>query len=190
MEWAKNEYNLSNLCTTELKKLTPNEYSWNIVLFCDNNSSHDEFRTHIRLLKTMHKVYIKKKDEENIDIPLLLKYKYKVDSNPELSRNVEIWQFLLYLLTNSKCQHVIEWVGNDGTFKIIKPNTVSFMWGLHKNNFKMTYSKMAAALRYHYGKGIIERANGKLHYKFVNDIKTMIGHSPMDIKNMFDQEPN
>lgn len=52
----------------------------------------------------------------------------------------------------------------------------------------MDYKKMAAALRYHYGKGIIERAKGKFLYKFAGDIKIMVGHSPMAMKNMFQQQ--
>lgn len=169
------------------KQLTSDNFCWNIAAL-EIKSSTDDFWTHVCLLKTMHKVYIKHKDVECIDIPTLLNYKNKMYSTSDFNHNVEIWRFLLNLLTDSEYQSVIEWVDNEGTFKIIKPNTVSIMWGLIKNNWRMDYSKMAAALRYHYGKGIIERAKGKFHYKFAGDIKTMIGHSPLDMKNMFQQE--
>lgn len=193
MEWAKNEYNLINLNITRLsingKQLTSDEFCWNIAGL-ENKSINDDFWTHVCLLKTMHKVYIKHKDEECVDVPTLLKYKNEIHSNLDFKYDVEIWRFLLNLLTKSEYQNVIEWIDNEGTFKILKPNTVSIMWGLIKNNWKMNYKKMAAALRYHYGKGIIERAKGKFIYKFVGDIKSIIGHSPSEIKNMFQQELN
>ncbi|XP_060842496.1 protein c-ets-2-B-like [Rhopalosiphum padi] len=193
MKWAKNEYNLTNLNITKLtingKQLTSDNFSWNIAGL-ENKSLNDDFWTHICLLKTMHKIYIKQNDEECIDICVILNYKNKMYLNSDFNHGVEIWQFLLNLLTDSGYQNVIEWVNNEGTFKIIKPNTISIMWGLVKNNWKMNYNKMAAALRYHYGKGIIERAKGKHVYKFAGDIKTMIGYNPMDMKNMFQQESN
>lgn len=136
----------------------------------------------------MHTIYIKHKDEECVNIPILLRYKNQIDSNPDFNHHVEIWQFLLHLLTDNEYKNLIAWVDNEGRFKIIKPNTVSIMWGMIKNNWCMNYNKVAAALRYHYGKGIIEKAKGKFIYKFSVDIKTMIGHSPIDIKNIFEQE--
>lgn len=169
--------------------MTSDSFCWNIAGL-ENKSLNDDFWTHVCLLKTMHTIYIKQKDEECIDIPILHKYKNKIYSNPDFNHRVEIWQFLLNLLTDSEYKNLIEWVDNDGTFKVIKPNTVSIMWGLIKNNWCMNYNKMAAALRYHYGKGIIEKAKGKFIYKFSSDIKTLVGYSPMDIKNVFDQQFN
>lgn len=188
MKWAENEYKLSNVNATQLtingKQLTSDNFYWNIAGLV-NKSSNDDVWTHVCLLRTMHKVYIKQKHVECVDIPTLLKYKNQIYSNCDFNHNIEIWQFLLNLLSDSEYQNVIEWIDNDGTFRIIKPYTVSIMWGLIKNNWRMNYNKMAAALRYHYGKGIIERVKGKCLYKFAGDMKTMIGHNPMDIKEMF-----
>lgn len=167
--------------------MTSDDFRWNIAGL-ENKLSNDDFWTHVCLLKTMQRIYVKEKDEECVDISVLLSYKNQIDSNTEFNRNIEIWQFLLNLLTDKTYTNVIEWVDNEGTFKIIKPNTVSVMWGLIKNNWRMNYNKMAAALRYHYGKGIIERVKGKFLYKFAGDVKSIIGHSPMDIKNMFQQQ--
>lgn len=169
--------------------MTLDNFCWDIDCL-ENKSLNQDFWTHVCLLKTMHKVYIKDKENERIDIYTILKYKNKMYLNTDHNYDVEIWQFLLNLLTDSDYQCIIEWINDDGIFRIIKPKTVSIMWGLNKNNWRMDYNKMAAALRYHYGKGIIERAKGKFHYKFVGDIKSMIGHSPMDMKNMFQQEYN
>jgi len=191
MKWAESEYNLMNLNTAQLeingKQLISDDFRWNIA-GVENNLSNNDFWTHVCLLKTMHRLYTKCKDEECVDISMLLNYKNLINSNTHFNRDVEIWRFLLDLLTDCAYTKVIEWVDNEGTFKIIKPNTVSIMWGLMKNNWRMNYAKMAAALRYHYGKGIIERAKGKFHYKFAGDVKTMVGHSPMDMKNMFQQQ--
>lgn len=191
LKWAENVYTLTNLNTAQLiingKQLTSDSFCWNIAGL-ENKSLNDDFWTHVCLLKTMHTIYIKHKDEECIDIPILLRYKNQIDSNPDFNHHVEIWQFLLNLLTDNEYKNLIEWVDSEGRFKIIKPNTVSIMWGLIKNNWCMNYNKVAAALRYHYGKGIIEKAKGKFIYKFSVDIKTMVGHSPMDIKNIFEQE--
>lgn len=191
MKWAESEYNLTNLDQNQLaingKQLTSDDFCWNIGGL-ENKSSNDDFWTHVCLLKTMHKVYIKNKDEDCVDVPILLKYKNQMYLNPDSNHDVEIWQFLLNLLTDSEYQNVIEWIDNEGTFRIIKPSTVSIMWGLIKNNWTMDYNKMAAALRYHYGKGIIERVKGKFYYKFAGNIKTIVGHSPMDMKNMFWQK--
>jgi len=193
LKWAKIEYSLTNLSITEStingKQLTSDNFCWNIIGL-EDKSSKDDFWTHVCLLKTMHKVYIKQNDEGCINIRTFLNYKNKIYSNSNFNHDVEIWQFLLNLLTDSDYQNVIEWIDDEGTFKITNPSTVSMMWGLVKNNWRMDYNKMASALRYHYGKGIIERAKGKHVYKFSGDIKTMIGHSPMDMKSMFQQETN
>lgn len=193
LKWAKNKYNLINFDIDQLtingKQLTSDNFCWNFDGL-ENNSLNQDFWTHVCLLKTMHKVYIKHKEDENIDIHTILKYKNKLYSNTDSNYEIEIWQFLLNLLTDSDYQSVIEWINNEGVFSIIKPKTVAIMWGLNKNNWRMDYNKMAASLRYHYGKGIIERTKGKFLYKFVGDIKSMIGHSPMDMKNMFQQEFN
>lgn len=191
MKWAKHEYNLTDLNITQLtingKQLTSDNLRWNVDGF-ENKSSNNDFWTHVCLLKTMHKAYIKHKGKECIVIPTLLSYKNEFYSNSSFNYDIEIWQFLLNLLTDNKYQNIIEWVDNEGTFRITKPDTISIMWGLIKNNWKMDYNKMAAALRYHYGKGIIERAKGKFVYKFTGDMKSIIGYRPMDIKNMFQQD--
>lgn len=191
MKWAENEYNLIDFNTNQFaisgKQLISDNFCWNIFGL-ENKTSNDDLWIHICLLKTMHRVYIKCINEECIDISTLLICKNEIHSNPDFNCDLEIWQFLLHLLTNAEYQNVIEWINNEGTFKIIKPNTLSVMWGLIKKNWRMDYKKMASALRYHYGRGIIERTRGKFHYKFVGDIENMIGHSPMEIKNMF--KPN
>lgn len=192
MKWAENEYNITNLNKDLLKingkQLTSDDFCWNIA-GVENKLSNDDFWTHVCLLKTMHRVYIKHKDEECVDISTLINYKNQINSDTDFNYDIEIWRFLLNLLTDNMYTNVIEWVDNEGTFRIIKPNTVSIMWGLTKKNWRMNYKKMAAALRYHYGRGIIKSAKGKFLYKFDSDIKTMIGHSPMELKIMFEHQP-
>ena len=38
---------------------------------------------------------------------------------------IQLWQFLLELLTDKDCESVICWTGNDWEFKMIKPDEVS-----------------------------------------------------------------
>ena len=37
---------------------------------------------------------------------------------------IQLWQFLLELLTDKDCAHVISWTGNDWEFKMMKPDEV------------------------------------------------------------------
>ncbi|XP_050440600.1 DNA-binding protein Ets97D-like [Adelges cooleyi] len=184
IKWIINEYKLDNLNISKFKidgkQLTSDDFRWNDI-YIEDKSAVDDFWIHLCLLKTMHNVYTKLKDDERIDVPILLKYKNSINFN----QCNEIWQFLLNLLTDSNYQTVIEWIDDLGTFKILKPKTISIMWGLMKNNCTMDYAKMASAMRYHYGKGVLNRAKGKYVYKFDADIKNMVGHSPLEIKNMF-----
>ena len=37
---------------------------------------------------------------------------------------IQLWQFLLELLTDKDCSHVIAWTGNEWEFKMVKPDEV------------------------------------------------------------------
>ena len=59
-----------------------------------------------------------------------------------------LWQFLLELLTDKKCQHFIGWTGDGWEFKMCDPDEVARRWGLRKNKTKMNYEKLSRGLRY------------------------------------------
>lgn len=101
---------------------------------------------------------------------------------------LELWRFLLDLLTDKDHRDVIYWVGDDGEFKMESPEIVSKLWGAQKNNPRMNYEKMSRALRFYNGGDIINKVRGKnFMYKFVCDLKEVIGYSVKELKDqMFD----
>ncbi|MCP3668232.1 MAG: hypothetical protein GY696_38050, partial [Gammaproteobacteria bacterium] len=74
---------------------------------------------------------------------------------------IQLWQFLLELLTDKSCQHFIAWTGDGWEFKMIDPDEVARRWGLRKNKLKMNYEKLSRGLRYYYDKNIILKTAGK-----------------------------
>ena len=97
---------------------------------------------------------------------------------------LELWRYLLDLLTDKEHRDVIYWVGDDGEFKMENPETVSKLWGAQKNNPRMNYEKMSRALRFYNGGDIINKVRGKnFMYKFVCDLKEVIGYSVKELKD-------
>ncbi|KAL9889988.1 DNA-binding protein Ets97D-like [Glossina fuscipes fuscipes] len=45
---------------------------------------------------------------------------------------VNLWQFLLEILTDREHVDIIEWVGDDGEFKLTDPERVARLWGEKK----------------------------------------------------------
>ncbi|KAJ8316578.1 hypothetical protein KUTeg_005868 [Tegillarca granosa] len=70
---------------------------------------------------------------------------------------IQLWQFLLELLTDKDCREVIQWVGDDGEFKLNNPEMVAQMWGQRKNKPTMNYEKLSRALRYYYDGDMIAK---------------------------------
>ena len=74
---------------------------------------------------------------------------------------IQLWQFLLELLTDKTCQSFISWTGDGWEFKLSDPDEVARRWGLRKNKPKMNYEKLSRGLRYYYDKNIIHKTAGK-----------------------------
>ena len=74
---------------------------------------------------------------------------------------IQLWQFLLELLTDKSCQQFISWTGDGWEFKLTDPDEVARRWGLRKNKPKMNYEKLSRGLRYYYDKNIIHKTAGK-----------------------------
>lgn len=92
---------------------------------------------------------------------------------------IQLWQFLLELLTDVDCKEFIQWVGDDGEFKLINPEGVAQLWGLRKNKPTMNYEKLSRALRYYYDGDMIAKVHGKRFvYKFVCDLKGLLNCTP------------
>ena len=60
---------------------------------------------------------------------------------------IQLWQFLLELLTDKSCQYFISWTGDGWEFKMCDPDEVARRWGLRKNKPKMNYEKLSRGLR-------------------------------------------
>nr|KAG5700431.1 hypothetical protein BaRGS_010344 [Batillaria attramentaria] len=68
---------------------------------------------------------------------------------------LQLWQFLLELLTESRNESCIKWDGGDGLFTLTDPDEVARRWGCRRNKPRMTYDK------------ILEKVKGKRYtYRF------------------------
>jgi len=121
-----------------------------------------------------------------------------LSTNPMLSQStggpcftgsgpIQLWQFLLELLTDKTCQNFITWTGNGWEFKMTDPDEVARRWGLRKNKPKMNYEKLSRGLRYYYDKNIILKTAGKRYvYIFVCDLQGLLGYTPEEVHSMVD----
>ncbi|XP_014889666.1 protein FEV isoform X1 [Poecilia latipinna] len=83
------------------------------------------------------------------------------------SGQIQLWQFLLELLSDSTNVSCIAWEGTNGEFKLIDPDEVARRWGERKSKPNMNYDKLSRALRYYYDKNIMTKVHGKRYaYKF------------------------
>ncbi|XP_008273765.1 GA-binding protein alpha chain isoform X1 [Stegastes partitus] len=98
---------------------------------------------------------------------------------------IQLWQFLLELLTDKDARDCISWVGEEGEFKLNQPELVAQKWGLRKNKPTMNYEKLSRALRYYYDGDMISKVQGKRFvYKFVCDLRTLIGYSAAELNSL------
>ncbi|KAJ8384453.1 hypothetical protein AAFF_G00204740 [Aldrovandia affinis] len=83
------------------------------------------------------------------------------------SGQIQLWQFLLELLSDSGNAAIITWEGTNGEFKMTDPDEVAKRWGERKSKPNMNYDKLSRALRYYYDKNIMTKVHGKRYaYKF------------------------
>ncbi|CAL8266190.1 unnamed protein product [Merluccius merluccius] len=95
---------------------------------------------------------------------------------------IQLWQFLLELLTDISCQTIIIWTGDGWEFKLTDPDEVAQRWGQRKNKPKMNYEKLSRGLRYYYDKNIIHKTPGKRYvYRFACDLEKLLGYSAQEL---------
>ncbi|XP_077961892.1 protein C-ets-1-like [Gasterosteus aculeatus] len=100
---------------------------------------------------------------------------------------IQLWQFLLELLTDRSCQSCISWTGDGWEFKLTDPDEVALLWGQRKNKPKMNYEKLSRGLRYYYDKNIIRKTAGKRYvYRFVCNLQGLLGYEPEELHAMLD----
>ncbi|XP_049786642.1 ETS-like protein pointed isoform X2 [Schistocerca cancellata] len=103
---------------------------------------------------------------------------------------IQLWQFLLELLTDKSCQTFISWTGDGWEFKLTDPDEVARRWGIRKNKPKMNYEKLSRGLRYYYDKNIIHKTAGKRYvYRFVCDLQSLLGCSPEEVHAAVELKP-
>lgn len=104
---------------------------------------------------------------------------------------IQLWQFLLELLTDKSCQTFISWTGDGWEFKLTDPDEVARRWGKRKNKPKMNYEKLSRGLRYYYDKNIIHKTSGKRYvYRFVCDLHNLLGYTAEDLHDMLGVQPD
>lgn len=99
--------------------------------------------------------------------------------------NASLWEFLLELLANPMYEPYIRWRNRErGLFKIHNSEVVAALWGKHKHRSNMNFDKMARAMRYYYGKNILDKGaeGGRLEYEFRSG-SNWLEYVPRSIKN-------
>uniref|UniRef100_A0A6P8IFR7 Transcriptional regulator Erg-like isoform X1 n=2 Tax=Actinia tenebrosa TaxID=6105 RepID=A0A6P8IFR7_ACTTE len=92
---------------------------------------------------------------------------HRPDTPSTGSGQIQLWQFLLELLSDPKNANCIVWEGANGEFKLTDPDEVARRWGERKNKPNMNYDKLSRALRYYYDKNIMTKIHGKRYaYKY------------------------
>lgn len=90
---------------------------------------------------------------------------------------IQLWQFLLEILTDVQYLDIIQWHGVDGEFKFLDAERVAYLWGVRKKKPNMNYEKLSRALRYYYDGGMLAKMTGKRFvYKFVCDLEQLVGY--------------
>ncbi|XP_063223781.1 uncharacterized protein LOC134531788 [Bacillus rossius redtenbacheri] len=94
-------------------------------------------------------------------------------TDPGRIERVMLWRFLLNLLEDPRNRPCIHWVQRDeGIFRILNTDWLARLWGRRHGNPRMTYEKMARAMRTYYRSKVLQpvprtrNLPRKLIYKF------------------------
>ncbi|KAL5961499.1 Protein FEV [Taenia solium] len=86
------------------------------------------------------------------------------------SGQIQLWQFLLELLADSRNLACITWEGTNGEFKLVNPDDVARRWGERKSKPNMNYDKLSRALRYYYDKNIMSKSKPVIKQDELNNV--------------------
>lgn len=203
IQWAVKEFGLENVDVTnftmngqQLCEMTHPEFVKVIP-----NDKGDIFWTHLELLRKCKFVAVMQQPAPHAVTTITVstsgkKWKQNKSRSPRITGDhgfspgnrtgnngqIQLWQFLLELLTDKDCREVIQWIGDDGEFKLNNPEMVAQMWGQRKNKPTMNYEKLSRALRYYYDGDMIAKVHGKRFvYRFVCDLKMLLGYSAAEL---------
>lgn len=207
IQWAVRHFNLPNLKLSDWAMTGKELMELNLGQFQNMvpNDPGDIFWTHLELLRKMKVIATMKSDDGSPRRPPRLMKHTKINRiTPNFSSSyglleqslstsnrignngqIQLWQFLLELLTSREYKTLIHWQGDDGEFKLSKPELVAQLWGERKNKPTMNYEKLSRALRYYYDGDMISKVQGKRFvYKFVCDLKQLIGYSALELTRL------
>ncbi|XP_049883860.1 DNA-binding protein Ets97D [Pectinophora gossypiella] len=206
IQWAVRQFNLTgiklsdwNISGTQLTTITNVEFKEKVP-----SDPGDLFWTHFELLRKCKFIAVVQNDDQQatpkdvIETPqCVIKKKPKqlvLPASPDdevgaarggSNGQVQLWQFLLELLTSAEYYDVIRWHGTEGEFKLLEPERVARLWGARKHKPAMNYEKLSRALRYYYDGDMIAKVSGKRFvYKFVCDLRHLIGYSPGELAEL------
>lgn len=212
LTWAVRTFNLAgiklsnwNLSGPELCALTSAEFQARVP-----SDPGGTFWTHLELLRKCKLVVVMNKQEEVpiskirssrqgrigklpriVGLPLSVMESGTVSGCGNRTGNngqIQLWQFLLELLTDKEHREVIQWLGTEGEFKLTNPEMVAQLWGERKNKPTMNYEKLSRALRYYYDGDMIAKVHGKRFvYKFVCDLKKLLGYSARELNRLVNE---
>jgi Ets-domain/Sterile alpha motif (SAM)/Pointed domain len=184
LKWAIRQFRIDcvkmqdwNMNGKELCAMTIQEFQRRVP-----NDPNDIFWTHLELLRKCKFVAtIQKPPMVDDPVPQVLepqptihKKVYRVGDNLDETvqgnlignrtgnnGQIQLWQFLLELLTSKEHREYIQWSGNEGEFRLLNAEVVAQLWGERKHKTTMTYEKLSRALRYYYDGDMISKVNGK-----------------------------
>ncbi|CAH2235449.1 DNA-binding protein Ets97D-like isoform X2 [Pararge aegeria] len=205
IQWAVRQFNLTGIKLSD----------WNIngVELCAINNIDfkekvpsdpgDLFWTHFELLRKCKFIVIQNEEpvvKDQLELPqsaIKKKPKLIIRQSTEddvgqyyTSRNgnngqIQLWQFLLELLTSAEYYDVIRWHGTEGEFKLLEPEKVARLWGKRKLKPAMNYEKLSRALRYYYDGDMISKVAGKRFvYKYVCDLRQLLGYGAGELAEL------
>ncbi|XP_055628913.1 DNA-binding protein Ets97D [Toxorhynchites rutilus septentrionalis] len=162
----------------------------------------DLFWTHLELLRKCKFVAVVQKhsgDGDDHDEMAILRKVPRSNIGNETSYcgnrsgnngQIQLWQFLLEILTDKEHRAIIQWIGTEGEFKLCNPELVAQLWGERKNKPTMNYEKLSRALRYYYDGDMISKVHGKRFvYKFVCDLRELIGYDASELAALVNEGP-
>nr|NP_001071704.1 transcription factor protein [Ciona intestinalis]BAE06424.1 transcription factor protein [Ciona intestinalis] len=182
LTWVVHEYKLQKVDCSRFKGITGIDLSKMTVKDFKNLTSTekdaDVFFSHLQYLKGNRKPAspkagngAKTKSGQALSSKLEDTYTLLGPLCTKLSKQgggqIQLWQFLLELLSDPANATCITWEGTSGEFKMVDPDEVARRWGERKSKPNMNYDKLSRALRYYYDKNIMTKVHGKRYaYKF------------------------
>ncbi|XP_047544116.1 DNA-binding protein D-ETS-3 isoform X2 [Vanessa atalanta] len=94
------------------------------------------------------------------------------------SGQIQLWQFLLELLSDSSNAGCITWEGTNGEFKLTDPDEVARRWGERKSKPNMNYDKLSRALSFNIPVSFVEQLGWRRRQPLFPPLH---GSSPRDV---------